>query len=223
MTEDPASAGEAAPNGGDGERASPSPTTFRLFVALDPPDPVRRRLAALVDELRKLAGRHASEVRFVPAENVHLTLQFLGAVPAERVSDVESAVATAAAASRPLLLEVRGAGGFPNARRPRVLWAGLGGETEALSQLAADLGRRLTPLGFQPEERPFSAHLTLGRARDRSGAPGLAGALSRLSSFDPVPWRAAELCVFRSHLSPRGPRYEVLARAALGGEQEPGR
>lgn len=204
------------------EQAPASPQTLRLFVAIEPPDPVRRRLASLVDELRRLAGRHASEVKLVPAENVHLTMQFLGAVPEERLASVEDAVAAAAGGSRPLSLEVRGAGGFPNARRPRVLWAGVAGETDALVQLARDLGRRLAPLGFPPEERAFSAHLTLGRARDRSGAPGLAGALSRLSAFDPVPWRATELVLFQSHLSPRGPRYEVLVRAALGGERERG-
>jgi 2'-5' RNA ligase len=189
----------------------------RLFVALDPPEPVRRRLAALAVELRRSAGRHADEVRWVPPENVHLTLQFLGAVPEERVRDVEATVRAAAAGSRPLSLELKGAGGFPNARRPRVVWAGLAGEVVALAALVADLGRRLAPLGFAPEERPFSAHLTLGRARDGRGAPGLAGALAHAAEADGTPWRAGDVALFESHLSPKGPRYEVIARASLGG------
>jgi 2'-5' RNA ligase len=185
----------------------------RLFVALEPPDAVRRRVAALAVELRRAAGRAADDVRWVPPENVHLTLQFLGAVPEERVGDVEAAVRAAAGQARPLSLEVRGAGGFPNARRPRVLWAGLEGDTAALAELVRELGRRLAPLGFPPEERPFSAHLTLGRARDTRGAPGLAGALAHAAEAPPAPWRAAEVVLFESHLSPRGPRYEPLARA----------
>ncbi|HEX9050896.1 MAG TPA: RNA 2',3'-cyclic phosphodiesterase [Anaeromyxobacter sp.] len=188
----------------------------RLFVALDPPEPVRRRLAALGVELRRTAGRRGEEVRWVPPENVHLTLQFLGAVPEERVGAIEGAIRAAAAAARTLSLELKGAGGFPNARRPRVVWAGVGGETEALAALAADLGRRLAPLGFPPEERPFSAHLTLGRARDGRGAPGLAGALAQAAEAGGTPWRAAEVALFESHLSPKGPRYEVILRAPLG-------
>jgi 2'-5' RNA ligase len=190
---------------------------LRLFVALDPPDAVRRRLAAIAGEMRRLAGRAADEVKWVAPENVHLTLQFLGAVPEERVADVERAVAAAAAASRPLRLEVRGAGGFPSARRPRVLWAGVGGDVEALSALVGGLGRLLAPLGYPPEERSFSPHLTLGRARDGRGALGLGGALAHASADEGVPWVADALTLFQSRLSPAGPRYQVLARAPLGG------
>jgi 2'-5' RNA ligase len=188
----------------------------RLFVALEPPEPVRRRLALLAAELRRGAGRAADEVRWVEAEKIHLTLQFLGAVPEERVGAVAEAVrAAAAAAGRPLSLEVKGAGGFPNARRPRVVWAGLAGDLEPLAALVQDLGRRLAPLGFPPEERPFSPHLTLGRARDRRGAPGLAGALAHAAQADGAPWRAGEVALVESHLSPKGPRYEAIARFAL--------
>jgi len=187
----------------------------RLFVALEPPAPVRRRLAAIAVELRRDAGRAADEIRWVAPENVHLTLQFLGAVPEERVPDVEAALHGAATGARPLALEVRGAGGFPNARRPRVLWAGLAGDIAPLTALAAEVGRRLAPLGFPPEDRPFSPHLTLGRARDRRGAPGLAGALASAAQAAGTPWRASELTLFESHLSPKGPRYEVVARFAL--------
>jgi 2'-5' RNA ligase len=187
---------------------------YRLFVALEPPDAVRRRLAAMVAELRRLGGRQAGEVRWVANENVHLTLQFLGNAPEERLDEVKRAVAEAAAASRPLHLELRGAGGFPNARRPRVIWAGLSGDLEPIGPLVRDLGARLAPLGFPPEERPFSPHLTLGRARN--GAPGLAGALAALGDAGGASWRASELTLFRSHLSPAGPRYEALLRAPLG-------
>jgi RNA 2',3'-cyclic 3'-phosphodiesterase len=189
---------------------------LRLFVALDPPDPVRRRLAAIQAELRKAGGRHADEVRWAAPEGIHLTLQFLGAVPEERLPALRDAVAAAAAASRPLALEVKGAGGFPSARRPRVVWAGVEGDRDALAGLAADLGRRLAPLGFAPEERPFSPHLTLGRARDGRGAPGLGGALVQAAASDSVPWRADALVLVRSHLSPAGARYEALHRFALG-------
>lgn len=192
---------------------------LRLFVALEPTDLVRRRLAALQAGLRRAAGRHAGDVRWVPPENVHLTLRFLGAVPEERLDAVKAAVAEAAAASAPLHLDVGGTGAFPSPRRARVLWAGVGGagsEVARLSELVLGLGRLLAPLGFPPEERPFSPHLTLGRARDPRGAPGLAAALAAPSESPPAPWRVTEATLFASHLSPRGPTYEALARAALG-------
>ncbi len=188
----------------------------RLFVALEPPEPVRRRIAAAAERIRREAGAAAGEVRWVPDQNVHLTVQFLGAVPEERVEAVADAIAAAADASRPISLEVKGAGGFPNSRRPRVIWLGLEGEVQTLAALAADLGKRLAPLGFPPEARPFSAHLTLGRARDQRGAPGLGGALAAAAQDEGVAWRATELVLFESHLSPKGPRYEPVRRAPFG-------
>ena len=188
----------------------------RLFVALEPPEPVRRRLAALADELRRSAGRAAGDVRWVAPDNVHLTLQFLGAVPEERVAATEAALRDAAAAAgRPLSLSLHGAGGFPNARRPRVLWAGLEGDVAPLATLVTEIGARLAKLGFPPEGRPFAPHLTRGRARDARGAPGLAGALAAAAQAEATPWRAAELVLFESHLSPKGPRYEAIARVPL--------
>jgi 2'-5' RNA ligase len=89
----------------------------------------------------------------------------------------------------------------------------VGGDVEALVALAGDLGQRLAPLGFPPETRPFSAHLTLGRARDSRGASGLAGALVGAADAPAVPWRAAELTLFESHLSPRGARHEAIVQA----------
>jgi 2'-5' RNA ligase len=196
-----------------------APPNHRLFVALSPGDAVRRRIAAAGAELRRGAGRAADDIRWVAEENVHLTLQFLGAVPEPRVPDVRAAVAAAARAAGPLSLEVKGAGGFPSARRPRVVWLGVGGDLAALVALVEDVGRRLAPLGFPPEERAFSPHLTLGRAREARGNPGLAGALAHAALAPPIAWRVVEVVLYESHLSPRGARHEAIARAPLGEPQ----
>jgi RNA 2',3'-cyclic 3'-phosphodiesterase len=188
---------------------------LRLFVALEPPEPVRRRLAALGEALRRVAGAHAGDVRWAPPDRVHLTLQFLGAVPEERLGAVREAVAGAAAEAGPLRLTVSGAGGFPTPRRPRVVWAGVGGDVEELLALAAAIGRHLAPLGFPPDGRPLSPHVTLGRSRDARGAPGLGGAIAGTAAAEPIPWRAGEVVLFRSHLGPAGARHEPLARFPL--------
>lgn len=189
---------------------------LRLFVALDPPEPVRRRLASTQGELRRAAGRHAEEVRWVAPDRLHLTLQFLGTVPEERLAAVRDAVAGVASRSRPLRLTVHGAGGFPSARRPRALWGGVGGDLDGLRALVQELGRALGPLGFPAGERAFAPHFTFGRSRDGRGAPGLGGAIAASADAEPVAWRADELVLFRSHLGPGGSRYEPLLRAGLG-------
>ncbi|GEJ55796.1 RNA 2',3'-cyclic phosphodiesterase [Anaeromyxobacter diazotrophicus] len=189
---------------------------LRLFVALEPSELIHRRLAALQGELRRAAGGAAEQVKWVSPEGVHLTLQFLGAVPEERLPAIQGAVGRAAAGSAPLELAVAGAGAFPSARRARVLWAAVAGDVAPLAALVAALGRELAPLGFTPEERPFAAHLTLGRARDARGLPGLAAALAHAGGGTEARWRAAEVVLFRSHLSPHGARYEALYRAPLG-------
>jgi RNA 2',3'-cyclic 3'-phosphodiesterase len=188
---------------------------LRLFVAVDPPEPVRRHALALRRRLERAAGRAAGEVKWVAPENLHLTLQFLGAVPEERLDEVSAAVTGAAAPGAPLELALQGAGAFPGARRARVLWAGVAGEVPRLGALVAELGRRLAPLGYPPEERAFSPHLTLGRARDPRGLPGLAAALAAPDEAPATPWPVTELVLYRSHLSPRGPSYQPLLRAPL--------
>jgi len=189
---------------------------LRLFAALDPPEPVRRSLARWQADLRRSAGRHADGVRWTPADRLHVTLKFLGAVPEEHLDAVREAMAVAAAGSRPLRLEVRGAGGFPSSRRARVIWLGLSGDVDGLAELAGDLGRRLAPLGFPVEARPLTPHVTIGRSRDGRGAPGLGGAIAGAATAEGIPWRAGEISLFRSHLSPAGSRHEVLSRFPLG-------
>jgi 2'-5' RNA ligase len=189
---------------------------LRLFAALDPPGPVRRELASAQADLRRGAGPHAEEVRWIPPDRLHVTLRFLGAVPEEQVAAVRDALAGAAAGSHPLALEVRGAGGFPTPRRARVVWLGLAGDAGGLASLASELERRLAPLGFPSEERPLVPHFTVGRSRERRGAIGLERALADAAAARPIPWRASELCLFRSHLSAGGPRYEAIARFPLG-------
>ncbi|MFO0582859.1 MAG: RNA 2',3'-cyclic phosphodiesterase [Anaeromyxobacter sp.] len=190
-------------------------TSRRLFVALRPPPAVLDAAVARVEALRDAAGPAAADVRWVAAPNLHVTLRFLGAVPDPRVPDVEAAVRSAAATARGFTLALGGAGAFPSARRPRVLWLGVGGEVAALEALAADLGGRLAPLGFPPEARPFSPHLTVGRARNPLGAPRLAGALAGAGGAAAAPWAVGALSLVESQLSPAGPRYEDVLVAPL--------
>ena len=163
--------------------------------------------------LRRATGGEA--VRWVDPASVHLTLQFLGAVPEDRVEEVRAAVAAAAAGGSPLRLEVAGAIAFPGPRRPRVIGSGVRGDLPGLAALVTDLGRELAPLGYPPEDRPFHPHLTL--ARVRAGVPprGLGEALAAAAAGPPAAWVADEVVLVRSHLAPGGSRHEPLARFPL--------
>jgi len=172
-------------------------------------DAVRERLAAAVERLRPLAR----DVAWVGRDNFHVTLKFLGGVEAARLDAIAAALADAARAAGPFDLGVGDLGAFPSRTRPRVLWAGIDDGAAATATLASHVDRVLAPLGFPPEGRVFSAHVTLGRVRSPRPNPCLAEALSG-GEFGRQ--RVDRLSLMRSELSQGGARYSELAVAPLG-------
>ncbi|MGD9905333.1 MAG: RNA 2',3'-cyclic phosphodiesterase [Vicinamibacterales bacterium] len=185
----------------------------RLFVAIDVGGPVMAAVAASVDRARPLAD----EARWADCRVGHLTLAFLGAVPADEVAAVARAVADVAARHRPFTLALEGSGTFGGSRRPRVVWAGVGGDLPALRAAHADLMTALGAAGVALETRPFHPHLTLARARSPRGAPGLAAAADALGGERYGDWDVADLVLYESHLGTRGARHEVRVRQPLRG------
>lgn len=175
---------------------------MRAFLAIPLPGKLSEELAAL--------GRSIAGLRAQKAGTIHLTIRFLGEV--EDPEPVASAAAEVAARHAPFDVSLQGVGAFPDARRPRVVWVGLGAGEEAASALAADIEAAVTGLGFPPEERPWSAHITLGRFRDRPPKP---------PHFDPLrefgKARADRLVFFRSVLTPEGALHEAFRELSLGG------
>jgi 2'-5' RNA ligase len=171
----------------------------------------REALAIEVGRLRS-AGR---EVAWVGAANLHITLKFLGGVDETRLPAVTDAVARAATARPPFDLAVHGLGAFPTLMRPRVVWAGVTEGASAVSELAAAVERELAPLGFVAEDRPFTAHVTLGRIRTPRRNPGLEEAIRAGAALEFGQVRVERLSLMRSDLSPRGARYTELHGARL--------
>ena len=157
----------------------------------------------------------ATDVAWVGAENLHITLKFLGGVEDTRLSDVADAVG-AAAAVRAFDVELRGLGAFPTPTRPRVIWAGAA-DAPAFAELAAGVDRSLGALGFPPEERGFTPHVTLGRVREPRRDRALASALTAGGTRPFGMLRVARVSLMRSDLSPRGARYTELQGWALAG------
>ena len=189
--------------------------TVRTFIAVELSDRVRQQAVALVESLAA-AG---ADVKWVNAENLHLTIKFLDEVALKEIPRVCEAVAWAAAGAAPFELEIRGAGAFPTAARPKTVWLGVGGGEEQMAALFAALEISLAKLGFRKEPRRFVPHLTLGRVR--SGGPGVAalGALlQQRADFRAGATRVERLVVFSSELTSQGPIYAPLAHAPLGGK-----
>jgi 2'-5' RNA ligase len=185
----------------------------RLFVALELPGTHRAALAGVCEQ-----GRRGG-VRWVAAENVHLTLKFLGEVDEALVPEIEEALAAAAGEARPFALALRGGGCFPNARSPRVIWVGVSEGAEEASRLAAEMERALGPLGFAPEKRRFRPHLTIGRPKDpRAAVAATADKIEQLRGFGAAAAEAAALALIKSTLTPEGAVYEVIRRFELGAD-----
>lgn len=138
---------------------------IRAFIALELPEAVRHYLHQLGRDLSQHVPRHA--VRWVGGEAMHLTLAFLGdAVTAAQLTAVTAAMDRLAAVCPPFHLSLGKLGCFPKPTAPRVIWVGVGGETRPLHLLKTTLDQSLEPLGWHPEQRKFSPHLTLGRVKD---------------------------------------------------------
>ena len=137
----------------------------RSFIAIELPDEVKAGLVQLEAQL-KLSK--IPLVKWVDPYSIHLTLKFLGNIAVDRISEITEVMKEAARGLSPLHLEVKGLGVFPNLKRVQVVWVGVGGEVDKLSQLQQRIESGLVPLGFTAESRPFTPHLTLARLRDRA-------------------------------------------------------
>ena len=140
-------------------------TQVRSFIAIELPDALKAGLGQLQDRL-KAGGQFP--VKWVDPYSIHLTLKFLGNISAEKIDDITGAISEAAREVSPFRLEVQGLGVFPNPRRVQVAWVGISGEVDKLVRLQQGIDVNLTPLGFAPESRSFTPHLTLARLRNRA-------------------------------------------------------
>jgi 2'-5' RNA ligase len=183
---------------------------LRLFVACELPAETRRALEEVQETLR--GDPIARVLRWVSPEGIHLTLKFLGSVPADNIGSITDALA---AAIEPLELHVRPArlGTFGGART-RVVWVGLGGDVDGLAALAGRVEGALEPLGFARERRPFTGHLTLARVRERVSVAEqreVAALIGRTGIPDLPPVALSEVSLIRSILGSGGSEYVRLA------------
>lgn len=188
----------------------------RLFVAIELDGHVQQALNRLQHELQR---NPLNGLRWVRPEGVHLTLKFLGETPREKVASITQALAASTAGIAPHELSLGKLGTFGSRGSPRVLWVDLEGDLEQLRRLAEQVERALMPLGFPPENRRFSPHLTLARVRPES-AREVARSLEQAVAAVTAPKAAIEVrevALMLSKLGPGGAVYTQLEAFPLTG------
>jgi 2'-5' RNA ligase len=185
---------------------------IRSFVAIELSDQAREALAELQGNLKAQVPPKA--VRWTRPESIHLTLQFLGDVAPDKVEAIAEALREVGAGQAPFTFQLKELGVFPNAGRPRVMWVGVAEPSGALVALQKGVTQALEPLGFEPEKRPYSPHLTIGRADRRAGRQDLAevGELVTRSEVGILGQVHVErMVLMKSDLQPGGAVYTPLA------------
>ena len=178
---------------------------MRVFVAVEIPGEVRRAIASFIGRLEKTCRG----ARWVRVEGMHLTLKFIGEAQEEKVEQIRRTLAEVRNVS-PVEIGFRGTGFFPNAKHPRVFWAGIEA-TPNLGELASEIERRLEALGIPSEQRPFKPHLTLARFKSEEGLSQLHEALATEGAIEFGRTVASEFHMYQSQLKPGGAVHTQLA------------
>jgi 2'-5' RNA ligase len=181
---------------------------IRCFIAVQLNAEIKSQISTYIENLKRITR----DIRWVKAENIHLTLKFLGEIESEHVEAVKKNLYPLSAEFQKFSLKIDGTGCFPGKKRPRVFWLGLEqGIDNPLFKLHKWIENELEKLGFEKEKRRFSPHLTLGRVRARN--PINFSDLFAYFESNPFPTldlNVSALFFIQSFLKPSGPEYQVI-------------
>lgn len=198
--------------------------TKRLFIAVPLAGSVRERLRKLQDAVEKQV--HPKTARWIPEENIHITLHFLGDTEESRVAAVTEAIDTATALHASFEFTIDGTGCFPSPRKPRVLWAGVRQGQDRLVALAHSVQEALKQRGFPPPDRDFHPHVTLAYVRkqakppDARQLPALMEQASSEALGNGLEERLTTVALYQSTLSKQGAQYAIIHRSELSGASD---
>jgi 2'-5' RNA ligase len=187
---------------------------MRTFIAITVPAGIRDSLARLQGQLKN----SGAEVKWVEPQNMHLTLKFLGEIQETLVEKIAEIMQVVAAQNPCFGLQLSTVGAFPHLNSPRVIWVGAEPGDKESKKIAKELAEKIQKLGIPKENKPFSAHITLGRTKSALHKEGLSAALKNLGNDfrkDLQEFQVTKLTLYKSTLTPRGPIYEVLKEANL--------
>lgn len=183
---------------------------IRLFIAFPIESAVREHLAAISGRFKSISPN----VKWVDPDNMHLTARFLGDTDPKMIRPIVELIQSTCEKFGPVQAMVERIGGFPNLKRPRVLWAGLSESADNLTPIVQELRNGLNRLGISPDEKRFKAHLTLARIKQPIGLERLLGELERFK-FEPIKITFKRMELIESTLTPQGPIYKTLGLGQL--------
>lgn len=184
---------------------------IRAFIAIDLDAEIIDKIYQAVEALQP----RFPTIRWLPKANLHLTVKFLGGVEEEQIPAIVAALRNQLQLFPGCTISAKGLGVFPDLRRPKTLWVGLAGN--GMAELAAKVELSLRTLGFAPEKRSFSPHLTIGRWRQADRPPKTLGQeLEGWRNFEFGACAARQIILFQSVLKPEGATYYQLATVPLG-------
>jgi 2'-5' RNA ligase len=193
----------------------PDKPTIRTFIAIDLPAPIQKELEGVINQLK---GPHTSAIRWVSTNNIHVTLKFLGDISSSSLETLTKAIKAEASRFQPFEVKVADLGAFPNIRRPRVVWVGLHAPP-ALEALQRGIESETRKIGYSPEERPFTPHLTLGRVAHNASLEAIhqiSIAISNIEVGELGVFWVDSIRIYRSDLRPTGSIYTPLVTSPLG-------
>ena len=185
----------------------------RIFLALDISDAARAvcnaHLASLRDNFPKVRAG------WERPEKLHMTLKFLGDTSADLLDKLQSVISEVAREHGPFQLRLSRPGVFPSRSRPRILWIGTEDPSGAVAPLYAEVEKTCRSFGFNPDDKQFRPHITIGRIRDPHGASDLVRTHLE-TEVEPVGFEVADVVIYESKLQPTGSIYSAVSRAKLG-------
>lgn len=177
----------------------------RSFLAIPLGDVFHEEL----DRILELLRGEVHGVRWARSGQIHLTLHFFGSIPANEIGRIDGSMQKIASSFDPLVLSMDRLGGFPDLKKPNVLWLGIQEKTGALRLLQSAVQEEVRRLGFDIEAKPFYPHATVGRVQERSKNPGVF--FEKIPSEFPTAEKALDhFTLYQSHCLPEGARYDVL-------------
>lgn len=185
---------------------------MRTFIAIELDAALRRPLLKLLrEELPQ-----TRDVRWATEQQLHVTLKFLGEISDAQLPRVCEAVQTASTQVPPFPLSISGLGCFPGQRNPRVLWCGVEDPTGGCQRWVELADPLFADLGFKPETRAFTPHITLGRSRSTAGGQVIREVLDTVPPPQTDQMQVERVVIFESRLLPTGAQYKPLATVPLG-------
>lgn len=179
---------------------------IRTFIAINVPPSIQ----ATVEKIQGRFKQIRSPIMWVKPSHLHLTLKFLGNVSEKQIEEIKGCLAIAGQGLNTFLLKATEIGVFPNINYPRVVWLGFSDPTGQLHKLEENIEHHLQKIGFQPEDRKFTPHLTIGRIKSLKGKTDI---IRMIHNEKKLPYDnifVTEIKLMKSNLKPSGPEYSVL-------------